>query len=68
MDEYLQKNLHLTAKSVAAYIKERWQVRYSERGVTALLHRLGYVYKKPKLIPGKANAKAQLEFLRNINN
>ncbi|WP_245395144.1 hypothetical protein [methane-oxidizing endosymbiont of Gigantopelta aegis] len=35
MDEYLQKNLHLTAKSVAAYIKERWQVRYSERGVTA---------------------------------
>ncbi|WP_245395039.1 helix-turn-helix domain-containing protein [methane-oxidizing endosymbiont of Gigantopelta aegis] len=47
MDEYLQKNLHLTAKSVAAYIKERWQVRYSERGVTALLHRLGYVYKSP---------------------
>jgi transposase len=63
LDGYLQKNLHLTAKSVAAYIKERWQVRYSERGVTALLHRLGYVYKKPKLIPGKANAKAQLEFL-----
>ncbi|WP_245395104.1 helix-turn-helix domain-containing protein [methane-oxidizing endosymbiont of Gigantopelta aegis] len=47
LDEYLQKNLHLTAKSVAAYIKERWQVRYSERGVTALLHRLGYVYKSP---------------------
>jgi transposase len=63
LDEYLQENLHLTAKSVAAYIKKRWQVCYSERGVTALLHRLGYVYKKPKLIPGKANAKAQLEFL-----
>lgn len=63
LDEYLQENLHLTAKSVAAYIKKCWQVCYSERGVTALLHRLGYVYKKPKLIPGKANAKAQLEFL-----
>ncbi|WP_419600878.1 helix-turn-helix domain-containing protein, partial [Thiolapillus sp.] len=36
---------------------------YSERGVTVLLHRLGYVYKKPKLIPGKANAKAQQDFI-----
>jgi len=63
LDEHLQENLHLTAKSVAAYIKGRWQVCYSERGVTALLYRLGYVYKKPKLIPGKASAKAQLEFL-----
>jgi transposase len=65
LDAYLQTTLHLTAKSVAAYIKERWQIRYSERGVTALLYRLGYVYKKPKLIPGKANAKVQLEFLEN---
>ncbi len=63
LDEYLQENLHLTAKSVAAYIKGRWHIGYSERGVTALLHRLGYVYKKPKLIPGKADAKAQLDFL-----
>ena len=63
LDEYLQENLHLTAKSVAAYIKGRWQIGYSERGATALLHRLGYVYKKPKLVPGKADAKAQLDFL-----
>ncbi len=29
----------------------------------ALLHRLGYVYKKPKKVPGKADAQAQKEFL-----
>ena len=63
LDAYLQENLHLTAKSVAAYISRRWKIDYSERGVTALLHRLGYVYKKPKLIPGKANAKAQQDFI-----
>ncbi len=63
LDLYLQETLHLTAKSVAAYILERWTIRYSERGVTALLHRLGYVYKKPKLTPGKTNVQAQLEFL-----
>ena len=31
--------------------------------MTALLHRLGYVYKKPKLVPGKADPQAQEAFL-----
>ena len=68
LNEYLQENLHLTAKSVAAYIKDRWQVRYSERGVTALLHRLGYVCKKPKLILVKPMQKPNWSSLRNMNN
>jgi transposase len=33
--------------------------------MTALLHRLGYVYKKPKLVPGKADAEAQRTFLES---
>jgi len=60
---YLEQELHLTAKLVAAYIKKRWQVNYSGRGVVALLHRLGFCYKKPKLISGKADAQAQEYFL-----
>jgi len=63
LDVYLQSHLHITAKSIAHYIEERWGIRYSESGMTDLLHRLGYVYKKPKLVPGKADAQAQLEFL-----
>jgi len=63
LDVYLREHLHITAKSIAHYIEERWGIRYSESGVTDLLHRLGYVYKKPKLVPGKADAQAQLEFL-----
>ena len=31
--------------------------------MTALLHRRGFVYKKPKLIPGKADAQAQQAFV-----
>lgn len=65
LDRYLQENLHLTAKSVAAYVEERWGIRYTGSGMTDLLHRLGYVYKKPKLVPGKADAKAQEAFLED---
>ena len=34
-------------------MEERWQVRYTPSAMTAVLHRLGYVYKKAKLEPGK---------------
>jgi len=37
----------------------------TESGMTAVLHRLGYVYKKPKVVPGKADAQAQRELLAN---
>ena len=30
-----------------------------------MLHRLGYVYKKLKLVPGKADTKAQEEFIES---
>jgi len=46
-----------------AYVEERWNIHYTESGMTDLLHRLGYVYKKPKLVPGKASAQAQEAFL-----
>jgi transposase len=54
LDQHLCENLYLTAKEIAHYVEQTWQVAYSESGMTQLLHRLGYVYKKPKLIPGKA--------------
>jgi transposase len=65
LDTYLQEHLHITAKSVVAYVEERWDIHYSESGMTDLLHRLGYVYKKPKLVPGKADADAQKAFLED---
>lgn len=63
LSEYLQTHLCLTAKQVAHYVHETWQVSYSERGMSQLLYRLGFVYKKPKLIPGKADAERQRAFI-----
>lgn len=63
LDAHLQETLHQTAKEVVQFVRKRWDVTYSLSGITALLHSLGYVYKKPKTVPGKADAKAQEDFL-----
>lgn len=56
-------HIYLTAKEVADYVKRRYHVKYSVIGMTKLLHRLGFVYKKPKLVPAKADREAQQQFL-----
>ena len=63
LDLHVQAHLYLTAKEVAVWVEEQFDVVYTASGMTALLHRLGFVYKKPKVVPGKADAKAQEAFL-----
>ena len=63
LDAHLQANLHLSAKAVAYWVKETFGVSYTQSGTTAVLRRLGYVYKKPRLVPGKADREAQTQFL-----
>ncbi|CAD7839076.1 MAG: Mobile element protein, partial [Olavius algarvensis Gamma 1 endosymbiont] len=60
---HLQTNLYLSAKAVAHWVEETYGVSYTESGMTAALHRLGYVYKKPRYVPGKADREAQEQFL-----
>lgn len=63
VDLHVQTHLYLTAKEVAVWVEEHFKVAYAVSGMTALLHRLGFVYKKPKLVPGKAERQAQEGFL-----
>lgn len=60
---FLDKNTQRTAKEIQDHIHTAYRVGYSVIGVTKLLHRLGFSYKKPKLVPGKANVKKQARFL-----
>ena len=60
---YLKINTQTKAKDVVEHIKKEYGFSYSTIGVTKLLHRLGFSYKKPKIIPGKANLEIQKEFL-----
>ncbi len=48
---HLRTRLYPTAESVARWVEKRWGVSYTASGMTAVLRRLGYVYKKAKLEP-----------------
>ena len=60
---YLKINTQTRAKDIANYIEKRYNISYSIIGIIKLLHRLGFSYKKPKIIPGKADRIKQEIFL-----
>jgi len=62
--EFLKVNTKRTAKEITDYVFKNYQVRYSVIGVTKLLHRLGFTYKKPKIVPGKVDQLKQEVFLK----
>lgn len=64
LDGHLQSRIYLTVAGIAAYVEQTFGVGYSEQGMTNLLHRLGFTYKKPKSVPGKADAAAQRAFVQ----
>lgn len=63
----LKRVIYPTASSVIEFISGEFGVTYSVSGVRYLLKRLGFSYKKPQTVPGKANAEAQEEFLADLS-
>lgn len=63
VEQELARKAYHTAKEVAAWVKERFQVAYTERGMQALLRRKGYRWIKTRLVPGKAVALLQQAFV-----
>jgi transposase len=63
LSEHLDKNVYLSSGAVRHYIDKTFGVLYRPSGVKALLHRLGFVYKKPKHVPSKLDPQAQKEFV-----
>ena len=63
LEQYLETNLLPDAKAVVAHIKQQYGVCYSVSGVTDLLHRLGFSYKKPTHVPGKQDPAQQQAFV-----
>jgi transposase len=63
----LQEKIYPTTKAVIQYIKKKFGVRYSRGGVTELLHRLNFSFKKATAVPGKAVKEEQEKFVKRYN-
>ncbi|GIU70491.1 MAG: IS630 family transposase [Candidatus Woesearchaeota archaeon] len=63
LDEHLSQKVYTTIKEIREYIKKRFGIYYSLEGVRKLLHKMGYVYKKTKQIPAKADKEKQERFM-----
>ena len=61
---YFKINTPQTVKGAVDYIQKTYGIAYSVIGVTKLLHRLGFSYKKPKIIPGRVDKIKQEAFLK----
>ena len=61
--QYFKEHTPQTAKEAVVYLQDTYEISYSTIGITKLLHRLGFVYKKPKMLPAKADAVLQEEFV-----
>lgn len=63
LKNFLKENTKRTASEIVSHIQKTYRVKFTVIGVTKLLHRLGFSYKKPKIVPGKAVFQKQVDFL-----
>ena len=60
LDGHLRTTVCSRAAAVARWVAETFGVHFTLSGMTAMLHRLGHTHKKPKPVPGKADAVRQV--------
>lgn len=66
LKEEVSEHLYLCAREVGAWIKEQFGVQYHEKHVVKILRSLGFVYKKTKLVPGKADIAKQQAYIEDF--
>jgi len=63
----LKRKIYLSTAEIISFVKKTFGIEYSSGGMVNLLHRIGFSYKKPNLVPGKANEADQREFLKKMD-
>ena len=63
LEQELRSKIYPTSSSIVSYVDVTFGVKYSLSGMITLLSRLGFSYRKPQAVPGKANAASQESFL-----
>jgi transposase len=63
--QHLQHHTYLHVKDIVAYVMTTFGISYTVQGMTDWLHAHEFSYKKPSVIPGKANREAQEQWLKH---
>ena len=61
---HLEEHTYLYVKDIVAYVKAIFNIEYTIPGMTHYLKMHGFSYKKPAIVPGKANLEAQKEWIK----
>lgn len=68
LESHLQQHTYLYVKDIIAYVAAAFKVTYSVPGMRNWLHRHGFSYKKPAIVPGKANKEQQERWIKEYAN
>lgn len=63
LEAHLQIHTYLYVKDIVAYVEVTFGVFYTVHGMRSWLQRHSFSYKKPAVVPGKANKEQQQEWL-----
>lgn len=63
LSAHLEAETYLTVEAIVEHVRQTYQMNYSVSGMRQLLHRVDFVYKKAKAVPGKANGALQRAYL-----
>lgn len=63
LETHLQTHTYLYVKDIVAYIEVTFGIFYTVHGMRSWLQRHFFSYKKPAVVPGKANKEQQQEWL-----
>lgn len=59
LEAHLKEHTYLYVKDIASYVSAFFKVKYTVHGMRSWLQRHGFRYKKPAIVPGKANEEQQ---------
>lgn len=64
---HLKNNTYTATKDIVVWIEKYFYISYSIKGLPQTLQRLGFSYKKSKLVPSKADPQKQKQFLEEYH-
>ncbi|MEE9273207.1 MAG: winged helix-turn-helix domain-containing protein, partial [Robiginitomaculum sp.] len=73
-EQEAELRIHLTAHpmrtsdEIRVYVEQTYGQKYSRPGAIKLMARLGFIWKKPKLLPLQASPEAQEKFIADYEN